>query len=48
VTFTERGGKTEMTFRQAVFESVAERDGHQGGWTECFERLAQHLGIMAR
>ena len=43
VTFVERDGKTEMTFRQAVFESVGERDGHQGGWSECFERLETHL-----
>jgi hypothetical protein len=26
-----------------VFESVEERDGHEGGWTESFERLAAHL-----
>jgi uncharacterized protein YndB with AHSA1/START domain len=43
VTFAEYGGKTTMTFRQAVFESVAERDGHLGGWSSTFERLAEHL-----
>ena len=32
-----------MTFRQAVFESVGERDGHQGGWTECFEKLETYV-----
>jgi uncharacterized protein YndB with AHSA1/START domain len=46
VTFAERGGKTAMTFRQAVFDSVAERDGHRGGWTECFEKLAAHLSAL--
>jgi uncharacterized protein YndB with AHSA1/START domain len=48
VTFAERGGKTEVTLRQAEFASAAERDGHRGGWTECFERLAEHLVEMSR
>jgi uncharacterized protein YndB with AHSA1/START domain len=43
VTFTERAGRTTMNFRQAVFDSVAQRDGHRGGWTSAFERLAEHL-----
>ena len=43
VTFAEEGGKTTMSFRQAVFESVEQRDGHRGGWTSTFERLAEHL-----
>ena len=43
VTFAEQGDKTRMTFRQAFFESVSERDSHNEGWTECFERLAEFL-----
>lgn len=43
VTFADRNGKTAMTFRQEVFESVAERDGHRGGWNECFDRLRDEL-----
>jgi uncharacterized protein YndB with AHSA1/START domain len=43
VTFGEQGDKTRMTFRQAFFETVENRDSHHGGWTECFERLAQFL-----
>ena len=43
VTLADHGDRTELTFRQAFFESVEQRDGHQGGWTECFERLAAHL-----
>ena len=39
VTFTEEGGKTRMTFRQVPFQSVEERDGHQGGWNSTFSRL---------
>ena len=44
VTFAEHeGGKTRMTFRQAVFDSVEQRDGHQGGWNSAFDRLAEHV-----
>jgi uncharacterized protein YndB with AHSA1/START domain len=43
LTFAERQGKTTMTLRQAVFDTVAQRDGHQGGWSSSFERLAEHL-----
>jgi len=43
VTLTERGGKTEMTFRQTGFDSVESRDGHAGGWDECFDKLEEHL-----
>ena len=39
VTFAERNGKTEMTFRQGPFESDGERQGHSSGWTECFDKL---------
>ena len=42
ITFAEHEGKTKMTFRQAVFESVGQRDGHQGGWNSSFDRLAEH------
>ncbi len=31
VVLAERGGKTQMTFCQAGFESVESRDGHAGG-----------------
>jgi len=42
--FADRGSKTLMTFRQALFESNAARDAHQGGWTESLERLYGYLG----
>ena len=41
VTFAEQGDKTRMTFRQAFFDSVSERDSHNEGWSECFDRLGQ-------
>jgi uncharacterized protein YndB with AHSA1/START domain len=48
VTLAERNGRTEMTFRQGIFDSVAARDGHQQGWTSCFERLAELLVALTR
>lgn len=44
VTFEEVGGKTRMVFRQTGFESSASRDGHEGGWTQSFEKLKTYLG----
>ena len=43
VTFAEEGGRTRMSFRQAPFRSAASRDGHRGGWTSSFDRLAAYL-----
>jgi uncharacterized protein YndB with AHSA1/START domain len=42
------GGKTEMIFRQEGFVSDASRDGHEGGWSQGFERLAELLGELVR
>lgn len=43
VTLADRAGKTELTFRQAFFESVEARDGHGEGWAECFDLLSDYL-----
>jgi uncharacterized protein YndB with AHSA1/START domain len=44
IRFLEDGpDRTRMIFRQAVFDTTANRDGHRGGWTESFERFAAHL-----
>jgi uncharacterized protein YndB with AHSA1/START domain len=48
VTLTERDGRTEMTFHQGIFASVAVRDGHEQGWSSCFERLAELLAALPR
>ena len=48
VTLRERHGRTEMTFHQGGFESVASRDGHEGGWNSCFELLAELLATLPR
>lgn len=47
LSFTERAGNTQLDFRQEMFESVAERDGHQIGWNSAFDRLADYLAECA-
>ena len=41
VRLEERDGKTTMHFSQAFFATASERDGHNGGWSSSFERLAE-------
>src|SRR3546814_1903640 len=41
------GAQTKLTLHHAVFESVTARDAHNGGWTECFERLAAYVTTLA-
>jgi uncharacterized protein YndB with AHSA1/START domain len=36
-------GKTKVTLEQSIFKSVESRDGHKGGWTECFDKLGELL-----
>jgi hypothetical protein len=43
MNFADLGGKTRLTMRQTLFESVAERDAHQDGWTGCLGRFAEYL-----
>ena len=46
VTFAEEGGKTRMTFKQSPFLSLEERDGHDGGWSEAFDKLADYVANL--
>jgi uncharacterized protein YndB with AHSA1/START domain len=49
VTFAERqDGTTLMTFRQEVFDTVENRDGHREGWGSTFDRLAEHLAAARK
>ena len=48
LNFTEQRGKTTMNFRQEMFETVAERDGHQLGWNSTFDRLTEILAEIQR
>ena len=44
VTFEEDApGRTRLTLRQALFESVAARDSHGRGWSTCVDRLSRYL-----
>jgi uncharacterized protein YndB with AHSA1/START domain len=43
ITFAKQGEKTRMTFRQAFFETIENRDSHHSGWSESFDRLEQYL-----
>jgi uncharacterized protein YndB with AHSA1/START domain len=43
VQLSDYGAKTKMVLRQSLFESVASRDGHAGGWSQCFDRLANYV-----
>lgn len=43
IDFADRDGKTEMVFHQEIFETVASRDSHRGGWQETFNDLADYL-----
>lgn len=43
VTFEEIGGKTKLTLRQGLFESVTARNDHRGGWTSSLDRLGEYL-----
>jgi uncharacterized protein YndB with AHSA1/START domain len=43
VMFAEQDGKTKLTLRHEVPESVAERSGAVQGWTETLDRLAEYL-----
>lgn len=46
VTFAEHGGKTKLTFRQAVFDSIETRDGHEQGWSSAFDLLDEYLADL--
>jgi uncharacterized protein YndB with AHSA1/START domain len=46
VTFAAEGDKTRMTFKQTPFKSVDERDGHEGGWSEAFDKLGSYVATL--
>jgi len=48
LTFEDLGdGRTRLTLRQDGLPSLAERDGHSGGWGEALGALATHLEAVA-
>jgi hypothetical protein len=43
VTFADHDGKTQLTLRQAAFETVTVRDEYVRGWTEALDRFVKYL-----
>lgn len=43
IELTENNGKTDMVFYQSGFENESERDSHENGWSESFDRLEAYL-----
>ncbi len=42
------GARTELRFRQIALPSVAERDGHEGGWSSSFNLLEDYVNSGSR
>ena len=43
LTFEDVGGKTRLTLRHGVFESVTACDLHREGWSDSFDRVGEYL-----
>ncbi len=41
--FTEENGKTRLTFHQGIFDTLADRDGHEEGWQSAFDLIDDYL-----
>jgi uncharacterized protein YndB with AHSA1/START domain len=39
-------GKTRMTFKQFLFDTVKNRDGHNYGWNSAFDRFDAYLATI--
>lgn len=46
ITFNAFGNKTALRLHQSVFESIEFRDQHNGGWTQCLDRLATYAAAL--
>ena len=46
VRFEDLGSRTKMTFEQTGFVSDESCKGHEEGWGECFDILAEHLAAL--
>lgn len=43
VTIEPQGSGTRLTFRHEPFADAATRDSHEGGWSECLDRLVAEM-----
>jgi uncharacterized protein YndB with AHSA1/START domain len=48
VIFEDLGDETLMTFHQATFNTMSNRDGHNHGWNSSFDRLDAYLKKVAQ
>jgi uncharacterized protein YndB with AHSA1/START domain len=48
VTFEALGERTKVTLVQSGFDSDESRKGHEGGWSECLDILAEHLAALRK
>ncbi len=46
LTFVEQDGKTKLTLKQTLFESVTSRDLHRGGWSTTLDLLEDYLATL--
>ena len=47
VTFEAFGDKTNLTLHHAIFLTTEDRDGHNGGWSQCLDRLVDYIAHTA-
>lgn len=45
VTLEDVGGKTRLTLRHATFNTIAQRDDHNGGWSSALDRLGELVQV---
>lgn len=43
ITLKSEGGKTLLNLHHSVFQTIADRDDHHFGWTECLIRLREYV-----
>lgn len=48
VRFSDYGTKTKLVLEQTGFTSAESAAGHEGGWSECLERLREQLKLKRR
>jgi uncharacterized protein YndB with AHSA1/START domain len=47
LSFTERGGSTQVVFTQGAFKTEERRELHRGGWSDSFDKLEQLISERA-
>jgi uncharacterized protein YndB with AHSA1/START domain len=48
VTLEDCAGRTRLTLHHESFQTVADHEGHRGGWTECLARLSAFVEQTAQ